>query len=346
MFNYFRKKSYLPSGKRSSLCRCTPMRLLRQTMLLMLLIVTVLIQAGCGVSVLKSPTPTPDIALTEISKTAEALRAELSRIYPTLTAGAQFKLQENAPLPTISSLPETVATPTLALGQESGTPLTLQPDQTVIASTPAPRIAAPAGTAPAYVRGNILALSPPTPVAQAGALLFQDDFSTERGWFTNTSETYTLEFDKGGYRFLVLSLTKPIWSVRSKVYNDVRVEVDAAQTAGPRDGYYGLVCRYEDDGNYYLLAVSPDGNFGIGKVRYGELTFLTFTDQFAGLLSPLGNRLRADCVGNTLSLYVNGTKVLETMDYDLVSGQVGMVVGNRSAPGTDVKFDNFIVLKP
>jgi hypothetical protein len=124
------------------------------------------------------------------------------------------------------------------------------------------------------------------------------------------------------------------------------VEVDAAQTAGPSDGYYGLVCRYEDGENYYILVVSPDGNFGIGKVRYGELRFLNFTDQYAGLLSPLGNRLRADCIGNTLTLYMNGTKVLEATDYDFVSGQVGMVVGNRSTLGTDVLFDNFIVLKP
>jgi hypothetical protein len=325
-----------------------------QRISILLFAISILSLAGCSGRILQSPTPTPDAALTQIAKSVDDLREELLRVGPTLTAGAQFNPSADAPLLTNTSLPGSITLPTLDTSPESTATLTPLPAQPaiatpttpIIAQPPTPGLATPASKAPVPVRGIILALSSPTPVAEAGSILFQDDFSGKRGWFTNKSDTYTLEFDKGGYRFLVLSMTNPIWSVRSKVYNDVRVEVDAAQTAGSSDGYYGLICRYEDGDNYYVLLVSPDGNFGIGKVRYGDLSFLAFTDQYAGLLSPLGNRLRADCVGNTLALYVNGTKVLETTDYDFVSGQVGMVVGNRSTPGTDVQFDNFIVLKP
>jgi enamine deaminase RidA (YjgF/YER057c/UK114 family) len=313
---------------------------------LLLFLIGMLFLAGCGGMIPKSSTPTPDAALTQIAKSVEALRDDLSRIAPTLTAAAELKPLENTPLPEVNATNTAIggSGPTVTPTAQTGQPAIASPDAPLGASTAVS--ATPASKVPFSVRGVILALSSPTPVADTDSTLFKDDFSTKRGWFTNESDSYTLEFEKGGYRFLVLSMTNPIWSVRSNPYNDVRIEVDAAQTAGSSDGYYGLVCRYEDGDNYYVLVVSPDGSFGIGKVRYGELSFLAFTDQYPGLLTPLGNRLRADCVGNTLSLYVNGTKVLDAMDYDFVSGQVGMVAGNRSTPGTDVQFDNFIVLKP
>jgi hypothetical protein len=58
------------------------------------------------------------------------------------------------------------------------------------------------------------------------------------------------------------------------------------------------------------------------------------------------NRLRADCAGTRLTLYVNGTKAAEGDDADFSSGNVGLIAGTFETPGADVFFDNFSVLQP
>jgi hypothetical protein len=47
-----------------------------------------------------------------------------------------------------------------------------------------------------------------------------------------------------------------------------------------------------------------------------------------------------------LALYVDGQKVRETIDDDFQSGATGVLAGNRTTSGTDILFDNHIVLKP
>ncbi len=298
----------------------------------------------------KPLSPLSDATLTAVAKSVGELRAEITCVAPTLTALSKAAIKMSTPLPLPTTVPlETAVT---SLTGPVDTPLApLRPSATMSAagatSTVPPTIApAPMLSTPGTVSGVVLALSTPTRLPQAGTVLFQDDFSSQRSWFTDENTRYTIEFFNGGYRIYVVTNTNPIWSTRSKSYQDVRIEVDAAQTGGPTDGYYGLVCRRVDVENFYILVVSPDGAFGIGKVNNNNLRYLAFTDQYAGLLKPVGNRLRADCIGKTLTLYVDGIKVLETTDTDFPAGEVGMAAGNRTASGTDVLFDNFIVLKP
>lgn len=311
----------------------------------LLLVVSLMLSlwlSGCGASILATPTVTPDARLTEIARSIDELRAELERVAPTLTALVEFIPETSLSATTV---PVTATfTPTANQAVQENTPIstatalpTTPPEAVLETASP---ISPPAGSGVSNVMPS------PTPVTAPGVLLFQDDFSSEIGWFVGENDRYRLELLGGGYRFLVNTTNSPIWSVRSLGVSDARLEVDAIQTSGPRDGYYGLVCRHQNDANYYLMVVSSDGNFGIGKVIDGEQRYLNFTTEYAEQLRPAGNRLRADCVGDKLSLFLNGEKVLEAVDDELTSGAVGVVVGNRSVPGTEVVFDNFVVLKP
>ena len=58
------------------------------------------------------------------------------------------------------------------------------------------------------------------------------------------------------------------------------------------------------------------------------------------------NRLRADCIGQTLTLYVNDQQVFQTSDSQFSSGDVGLIAGTFDVAGTDIHFDNFVVRKP
>lgn len=328
--------------------------------------------AGCGIGAQTEPAPSSNVQLTAIAAQIGTLRADLSRVAPTLTAFSQLAPLSNPGSPVSTPQPESPeVTPTPLTGLSSQQATLAAARATAGANLPlinptrgglsiltptATSIYLPAPTQPpaqfssptpvSFVRDASLSIPAPTMVASPGDVLQLDDFSGKRGWFVELSSRYEIVFTQGGYRILAITKNNPVWSVRSFEQDDVRLEVDAVQLAGPTDGYYGLVCHHQDNENYYLLVVSLDGNFGIGKVKDNELRFLNFTNEYNQLLSSQGNRLRADCVGDTLKLYVDGEHVLEARDDEFVSGGIGMVVGNRSTSGTDVLFDNFIAIKP
>ncbi len=58
------------------------------------------------------------------------------------------------------------------------------------------------------------------------------------------------------------------------------------------------------------------------------------------------NQIRFDCIGNTLTLYVNGTQVDQQTDPEYTEGNVGLVAGTFDDAGTDILFDNFFVYRP
>jgi len=58
------------------------------------------------------------------------------------------------------------------------------------------------------------------------------------------------------------------------------------------------------------------------------------------------NHLRADCIGNTLTLYVNFNEVASVQDSDFATGDVGVLAGAFAEAGVDVLFQNFVVIQP
>ena len=58
------------------------------------------------------------------------------------------------------------------------------------------------------------------------------------------------------------------------------------------------------------------------------------------------NHIRAGCVDNTLTLIVNGETLAEYEDTEFTSGDVGLLAGSFTNPGTEIYFDNFQVLRP
>jgi hypothetical protein len=59
------------------------------------------------------------------------------------------------------------------------------------------------------------------------------------------------------------------------------------------------------------------------------------------------NNLRAECVGEDLTLYANGVRLIRVQDQAFTGGDVGLIAGTpASTQGTDILFDNFIVTVP
>jgi hypothetical protein len=193
---------------------------------------------------------------------------------------------------------------------------------------------------------------------QAANILFQDDFSnTFSGWDSLTDENGVTEYKDGAYHIQVNSIGKKgngmdMWANPAKNFKDVRVEVDVTQKDGPDDNDMGVICRYSDANdtyNFYYFLISSDGYAGIAKMVDGASSILSDDGKLTGsdaIKLKASNHIRADCIGDKLTLYVNGQQVASVSDSSFTSGDVGLIAGTFKTPGTDVLFDNFIVSKP
>jgi hypothetical protein len=184
--------------------------------------------------------------------------------------------------------------------------------------------------------------------------LFEDDFSGERqcGWLLYNQGGAVTQIADG---VLSISTSQPgqiWWTNPNRSFDDVIITVQARQVSGPNDNAYGLICRYQNEANFYLFLISGDGYFVIGKYQSGsnQIIYLTENGQYqpsdAINQGMATNQIRASCIGNELSLMVNGLPLLTVTDPTFVRGDIGVGVSTLQ-PGTAVvEFDNVRVIAP
>jgi tetratricopeptide (TPR) repeat protein len=180
----------------------------------------------------------------------------------------------------------------------------------------------------------------------SGDLLFEDDFSDPfSGWDREYEDDRTVDYSDGSYWFYLKEDTVAL--VTPELYfGDMSIEVEAATLSGAEVAF-GIMCRYDSEtGDFYWLEVNDAGQSAIYKWKDSEWVVLSDWAASAAILPGLAvNRLRADCVGDTLTLYVNDEFVAEAQDADLAFGDVGLLAIN-SQPGVELLFDNFVVRQP
>lgn len=124
---------------------------------------------------------------------------------------------------------------------------------------------------------------------------------------------------------------------------DVAMTVRARRISGAQSFGAGLICRYDNAKNYYLLAVLSGGHYNIVKYRAGKLIPLRRGSYEAG-----GDESSVEvvCVGDdptSLTLRVDGEEVTTVRDPDgIESGVVGIRVGTDESRVT-VGFDDFVL---
>jgi hypothetical protein len=290
----------------------------RFSCLAILSLALILMLAGCG------------------EKATQVVQADNSaretEVYNTVVA--QFAQTAAAFTPSSTPPPPPPTLPTSTTESVQPTPTSVPPTPTTVPVEPTPT----------------LQVTPTSRPETGGVRIWQDDFEGEKMWFTGTKEdSYTFEFLNGAYRIYNNLLASIVWSTRGDTYTDIRLEVDLMKQKGPKDGYFGLICRFVDSKNYYALVISSESTSGIVKMEKSKLNFIQQGEIPAKVLNAKSeyNRLRADCIGSSLRLYVNGKKVIETEDSSFASGDVGIGVGNQlQAAGVDVVFDNFEIWQP
>ena len=184
--------------------------------------------------------------------------------------------------------------------------------------------------------------------------LFADDFSGEFdcGWALYDRGGGTATIDNAAMQLTVGQPGQLWWTNPSRSFDDVVITTEARQVDGPNDNAYGVICRYQDEENFYAFMVSGDGYFAIGKYQSGSetVTYLTPDAQFqpsdAINVGVASNELRVSCIGNQLSMEVNGIPLLSVTDPTFVNGDVGLAAATLQQGTTIVEFDNVRVTTP
>ncbi len=183
-------------------------------------------------------------------------------------------------------------------------------------------------------------------------VILQDDFSdTGSGWDRATSDEAQTDYQNGQYRILVNAEAYSAWANPNlSSYSDTRVEVDATKAGGDDDNEFGVICRHSDVENYYVGMISSDGFYGFfSRVGGGDLQLIAAESMDTSSAINQGsatNHIRFDCVGSTLTLYVNDTMLGSVTDSTHTSGDVGLYAGTYDIGGTDILFDKFVVYQP
>lgn len=189
-----------------------------------------------------------------------------------------------------------------------------------------------------------------TPTPKPGQVLFQDEFSDPlSGWNRVSAADGLTDYADGVYRILVNRPNLDIWSKPGLEFSDVRVEVDSFKVSQERNNRFGLICRALDATHFYTFMISSDGYYAVGKVMDEQYALVDMSymqpSEFIRLGSDL-NHLRADCIGEALTFYVNGHKLISVHDDEYMFGDVGLIAGTYDTAGTDVRFDNLTVQAP
>ncbi len=191
------------------------------------------------------------------------------------------------------------------------------------------------------------------PCDENGALL-RDDFGGEKncGWREYNQGGAVVEIADGTLNISTSQTGQIWWSNVGRDFGDVIVTVQARQTSGPNNNAYGVICRYQDEKNFYFFLISGDGYYAIGKYESAQdrPTYLTPNQEyiFSDLINQgvATNLVRASCIGNELALSVNGLPLVSVTDDSFAGGDVGLGVSTLEQGTAVVQFDDLLVLAP
>ena len=186
--------------------------------------------------------------------------------------------------------------------------------------------------------------------ADSTDLLFSDDFSNESSGWDRISNTDGLtNYVNDQYHIHVNRPDYDVFANPYRSFTDVRIEVDATDVGKVADNNFGLICRYADRNDFYAGLISSDGHYGIFKIKGGGYTLLGMDSMpISPIILPAAekNLIRLDCIGSTLTLFVNGIQLDARQDTDFGSGDVGLLAGSYGTAGVEIAFDNFKVYSP
>lgn len=187
-----------------------------------------------------------------------------------------------------------------------------------------------------------------------GGTLFNDTFEGESdcGWAVYSRNGAVSEVADGVLRLTTSQPGQIWWTNPGRMFDDVIINVETEHVSGPQDNAYGVICRYQSSENFYVFLISSDGYYAIGKYQSGnaQVEYLSGEGQYVASEAinqgMARNTIRASCVGNELTLTVNGELLESVTDSTFVTGDIGLSASAFEPGSLVINFDNMRVLAP
>ena len=180
--------------------------------------------------------------------------------------------------------------------------------------------------------------------------MFFDDFSdTKSGWDRFAGEIGFTDYRDQAYQIAVNEPNTDLFANPAQLFKDAVIEVTARRMSGPDDNSFGVICRYQDEKNFYAAQISSDGTAGIFRMKNGDYKLLGLSQMIPvpAILGGSGpNTIHFECIGTTLALAVNGVPVDAREEKSFENGDVGLIAGTFEEAGAVIAFDDFKVSKP
>lgn len=179
-------------------------------------------------------------------------------------------------------------------------------------------------------------------------VIFADDFTDlNSGWPTLETSQARYGYESDGYHIAVFEPNFAPWAKTNRQDEDINISVEARPVSQNANGFYGLLCRIDDNQNFYYFVVQTSGQYAIGKFQDGAFHPLEgWNASNAIRQGNQTNRLQADCLGSVLSFYVNDVLVGEVNDADFNSGYSGLIASALDSQAFEVVFNNFQIAEP
>lgn len=209
-------------------------------------------------------------------------------------------------------------------------------------------------TACAQLDALLLPADIPTNLCMDETAMFRDEFELDAepcGWVTFNAGSEVAQLTDSAFRITTSVPGQGAWTYAPPQFADMELNLQTTQLIGTNDNAYGAICRYVDENNFYVFFISGDGYYAIGKFESGNpnIQYLTgtapehFVPSAAINTGASLNRLMVSCMGDRLTLGINGEIVTEVRDTSHAVGRIGLMATTFQAEQTEIEFDNIVV---
>lgn len=131
-------------------------------------------------------------------------------------------------------------------------------------------------------------------------------------------------------------------------FRDVAVDVEFRHVEGSFNSWTGVICRLQDEQNYYFLGVSADRYYVILTVKDGVPEALAGPTYSTTIFpAPATNRIQVRCQGGALSLSINNQLLVMRTDTSFTEGTLALMTDAvEGGEMTTTAFDNVVVYRP
>ena len=112
---------------------------------------------------------------------------------------------------------------------------------------------------------------PDIPFPVGRVVLYQDNFSNpDSGWTSDSLLDGFVGYRNGEYQIQVNIESYIFWGLAKEIFSDIVMTVKTRIITPVGDGEYGVICRHQDNANFYGMTLTEDGWFSIWKLEDSE----------------------------------------------------------------------------